>query len=55
MVSACQNEACLDRDNSTKSLHLVANREHRKRKFRLEQEDGTIIGEDQLKTCTKYL
>jgi hypothetical protein len=37
--------------NNTKYFHLVANGKHRKKKiFQLEQEEGTIIGQDKLRT-----
>ena len=37
--------------NNTKYFHLVANGKHRKKKkFQLEQEEGTIIGQENLKT-----
>jgi hypothetical protein len=37
--------------NNTKYFHLVANGKHRKKKiFQLEQEEGTIIGQDNLRT-----
>jgi mannosylglycoprotein endo-beta-mannosidase len=36
--------------NNTKYFHLIANGKHRKKKiFQLEQEEGTIVGDDNLK------
>ena len=36
--------------NNTKYFHLIANGKHRKKKiFQLEQEEGTIVGEHNLK------
>jgi hypothetical protein len=36
--------------NNTKYFHLIANRKHRrKKKFQLEQDEGTIVGEENLK------
>jgi hypothetical protein len=36
--------------NNTKYIHLIANGEHRKKKiFHLEQEEGTIVGDGNLK------
>jgi hypothetical protein len=36
--------------NNTKYFHLIANGKHRKKKnFQLEQQEGTIVGEDNLK------
>jgi hypothetical protein len=42
--------------NNTKYFHLIANGKHRKKKiFQLEQEEGTIVGEDNLKVyITEY-
>jgi hypothetical protein len=42
--------------NNTKYFHLVANGKHRrKRIFQLEQEEGTIVGQDNLKIyISKY-
>ena len=37
--------------NNTKYFHLIANGKHRKKKFfQLEQEEGTIIGQENLKS-----
>jgi hypothetical protein len=37
--------------NNTKYFHLVANGKHRRKKiFQLEQEEGTIVGQEGLKT-----
>src|SRR6266540_5064554 len=37
-------------DNNTKYFHLIANGKHRKKKiFQLEQDEGTIVGEEKLK------
>jgi hypothetical protein len=43
--------------NNTKYFHLIANGKHRKKKiFQLEQDEGTIVGEDNLKVyITKFL
>jgi hypothetical protein len=39
------------RGNNTKYFHLIANGKHiRKKKIQLEQEEGTIVGQDNLKT-----
>jgi hypothetical protein len=36
--------------NNTKYFHLIANGKHRRKKiFQLEQDEGTIIGEENLK------
>jgi hypothetical protein len=42
--------------NNTKYFHLIANGKHRKKKiFQLEQDEGTIVGEDNLKLyITEY-
>jgi hypothetical protein len=42
--------------NNTKYFHLIANGKHRKKKiFQLEQEEGTIVGDENLKTyITEY-
>ena len=42
--------------NNTKYFHLIANGKHRKKKiFQLEQEEGTIVGDDNLKVyITNY-
>jgi hypothetical protein len=42
--------------NNTKYFHLIANGKHRKKKiFQLEQEEGTIVGDDNLKVfITEY-
>jgi hypothetical protein len=42
--------------NNSKYFHLIANGKHRKKKiFQLEQEEGTIVGEDNLKVyITEY-
>jgi hypothetical protein len=38
--------------NNTKYFHLIANGKHRrKKKIQLEQEEGAIVGQDNLKTC----
>jgi hypothetical protein len=37
--------------NNTKYFHLIANGKHRRKNFfQLEQEEGTIVGQDNLKT-----
>jgi hypothetical protein len=42
--------------NNTKYFHLIANGKHRKKKiFQLEQEEATIVGNDNIKVyITKY-
>jgi hypothetical protein len=35
--------------NNTKYFHLIANGKHRKKKFQLEQDEGTIVGEANLR------
>ena len=42
--------------NNTKYFHLIANGKHRKKKiFQLEQDEGTIIGDEELKVyITEY-
>jgi hypothetical protein len=42
--------------NNTKYFHLIANGKHRKKKiFQLEQDEGTILGQQNLKTIiTEY-
>ena len=42
--------------NNTKYFHLIANGRHRKKKiFQLEQEEGTIVGDEQLQVyITEY-
>jgi hypothetical protein len=42
--------------NNTKYFHLVANGKHRRKNiYQLEQEEGTIVGQDNLKTyISKY-
>ena len=42
--------------NNTKYFHLIANCKHRKKKiFQLEQDEGTIVGDDNLKVyITEY-
>lgn len=40
----------LEGNNNTRFFHLVANGRHRKQRiFKLEQEDGFIVGDEQLK------
>lgn len=43
-------------DNNTKFFHLIANGKHRKKRFyQLEQDEGTIVGQDLLKAyITNY-
>ena len=43
-------------DANTQFFHLIANGKHRKKRiFQLEQDDGTILGQDNLKTyITEY-
>ena len=37
--------------NNTKYFHLIANGKHRRKKiFQLEQDEGTILGQDNLKS-----
>lgn len=44
----------LKEDNNTKYFHMIANGKHRKtRIFRLEQEEGIIEGEENLKRYIK--
>lgn len=41
----------LEGDNNSKFFHLVANGKHRKQCiFKLEQEDGIVVGDEQLKS-----
>jgi mannosylglycoprotein endo-beta-mannosidase len=48
--SACKSKTCQQGGDNTKYFHLIANGKHRrKRIFQLEQEEGTILGQENLK------
>jgi hypothetical protein len=56
MGSKGQSKTCARGGNNTRYFHLIANGKHRnKRIYQLEQDEGTIVGEENLKVyITEY-
>jgi hypothetical protein len=49
--SACKGKHIQEGGDNTKYFHLISNDKHRKKRiFQLEQDEGTIVGQENLKT-----